>query len=344
MREISSTLSRWLADGESAGVATVVRVSGSAPRQIGATFVATRNGKMAGSVSNGCVEAQVYEELILAIERNAARLVRYGISDDFAFSVGLSCGGVIDVLCEPVLPVHEGALSAIGNGNSLVLARVLDPVEIAGTRAFLTDQGRASGFEAALGPLHAVAQSVLAAGSSREITTRLANGSEATVLLDVVSSPIRLVIVGATDVAMTLARLGRTLRMEVTIVDPRPALLNAERFGDDVRLILEWPTEALPALQLGDRTAVVVLSHDSKFDQPALRAALPSRAVYVGAIGSRRTNEARLSWLREHGLDEEEIKRLHSPIGLNIGARSPDEIALAILAEIIATVRLPRSS
>ena len=339
MRQVAEQLATWRASGERVAIATVVRITGSAPRPVGATLLAARGNRIAGSVSNGCVESDVYEEAMAALEARRARVVRYGISDERAFAVGLSCGGSIDVLVEPVGPAHERAAAAVRAGRPALLASVLAPEERAGTIGVWTGGGPADGWSVELAPLEAEARVALREGLSRIVPLRLADGREASVFLEALPAPATLAIVGATDVAMALARFAKGLGYRAVIADPRTALANRERFPDADELLHLWPDEALARLSLDAGSAVVVLSHDPKFDYPGLVAALGSAAGYIGAIGSRRTNEQRFAWLRAQGYQDDDLARIHAPIGLDIGARTAEETALAILAEILAVRR-----
>ncbi|HLQ04340.1 MAG TPA: XdhC/CoxI family protein [Verrucomicrobiae bacterium] len=333
MKQVADELLAWRARGDRLAIATVVRVSGSTPRPLGATLLAAKDARIAGSVSNGCVEADVYEAAMHASETGVATIIRYGISDGFAFTVGLSCGGQIDVLAEPVNGLHERVAEAVQAGRSGVLASVIAPENRAGTRAAWIDGAVVEGSDPALLSLAAEARDALRAGASR-----IAHGDEE-VFLGVIATPPLLAIVGASDVAMALARLAHALGYRVVISDPREALASRERFPEADELVNAWPEEALGKLVLGGAAAVVILTHDEKFDHPALVAALRSEAGYVGAIGSRRTNEQRFAWLRTQGFGDADLGRIHAPIGLDIGAAGAEETALAILAEIVAVRR-----
>jgi xanthine dehydrogenase accessory factor len=336
MREVGEQLLAWRAAGERLAIATVVRVEGSAPRPVGATLLAASGARIAGSVSNGCVEADLYEQCLATLTSDRARLVRYGISDELAFTVGLSCGGSIDVLVEPVGRPHERVAAALSAGEPALLARVIEPAERAGTVGVWIGERPDDGWDP---DLALAARAALGEGDSRIVATRLADGTDASVFLEALPVPARLVIVGATDIAMALARFAKGVGYRVLVADPRTALATRERFPDAAELVHLWPDEALARVALDESAAVVVLSHDPKFDHPALVAALRSRAGYVGAIGSRRTNEQRFAWLREQGFAEEDLARVHAPIGLDLGARTAEEIALAIAAEIVAARR-----
>jgi len=336
MKEVAAELEQWLGTGEPVAIATVVRIIGSAPRPLGATLIARRGEKIAGSVSNGCVESAVYEEAMATLKDGRARVVNYGISDEFAFTVGLSCGGSIDVLIEPVGALHRAALEAVRSEQPALLVRVAAPAGRAGTVAVLTED-RAEGWSSELAELKIGALAALGEGRSRTITTRLGD-ADATIFLEALAMPPVLAIVGATHVGQALAHLAKAVGYRVVVADPRTALANPERFPD-AEIIAAWPEEALATLRFGPSSAIAILAHDDKFDHPALLAALRSSAGYVGAIGSRTTNEKRVAWLRAQGVADRDVARVHAPIGLDIGASGVEEIALAILAEIVAVRR-----
>ena len=336
MKEVAAELEQWLATGEAVAIATVVRITGSAPRPLGATLIARAHDKIAGSVSNGCVESAVYEEAMAVLKDGRARVVNYGISDEFAFTVGLSCGGSIDVLIEPIGAMHRTALAAVRSDGPAVLVRVVAPADRAGTVAVLTED-RSEGWSAALSELKVGAFAALGEARSRTVTTKLGD-TDATVFFEALAMPPLLAIVGATHVGQALAHLAKAVGYRVVVADPRNALANPERFPG-MEILAAWPEEALATLRFGPSSAIAILAHDDKFDHPALLAALRSAAGYVGAIGSRTTNEKRIAWLRTEGVSDGDIARVHAPIGLDIGATSVEEIALAILAEIVAVRR-----
>ncbi len=334
MREVAAEVAAWRTAGERVALATVVAVVGSAPRPVGATLAATAGSRIAGSVSNGCVEAAVYEECMAALAAGAARVVSYGISDELAFTVGLSCGGAIDVLVEPLGQLHERALAAVREDRAAVLARVIAPPDRAGTVGLLTEDGNAVEWGAGLDSIARDAQAALREGRSRTVTL----GDQA-VFLEALPASSVIFIIGATHAAVALSRLAKVIGYRVVVADPRVALANRGRFPEADELVNAWPEEAFARVRVTERTAVVLLSHDPKFDRPGLRAALRSSAGYIGAIGSRRTNEERLAWLRAQGFAEYSLERLRAPIGLDIGAATAEEIALSILAEILVVTR-----
>jgi xanthine dehydrogenase accessory factor len=335
MNEIAAELAAWLAAGERVASATVVRVTGSAPRPAGATLIACAGARIAGSVSNGCVEAAVYEEAMAVLEDGRARVVNYGISDDVAFTVGLSCGGAIDVLVEPVGAFHRAALDAIRNDQPVVLVRAIEPAERVGTVAILRD-GNQQDWPDELRPLLVPALAASVEGLSRLARAPLAAGQEGTFFLEAIAAPRLLLIVGATHVGQALARLAKTLGFRVVVADPRAALANRDRFPDADDIVLAWPDEAIARSGARASASIVLLAHDPKFDRPGLVAALRTPAGYLGAIGSRRTNEERFEWLRTQGFGDADLGRIHAPVGLDIGARTAEETALAILAEVVA--------
>jgi len=335
MKEVAAELEQWLRSGEPVAIATVVRITGSAPRPLGATLIARAGEKIAGSVSNGCVEAAVYEEAMAVLKDGRARVVNYGISDEFAFTVGLSCGGAIDVLIEPVGALHRAALEAVRAERAAVLARIVAPADRAGTVALLRDD-RAEGWSDELASLKVEALGALSGGRTHVVPATLADGRDASVLLEAFGTPPLMVIVGATHVGQALAPLAKSVGYRVVVADPRAALADRERFPLADEILLMWPDEALAKVRLGASSAVVILAHDAKFDHPALVAALRGDAGYIGAIGSRTTNEQRFTWLHSQGFSARDIARVHAPIGLDIGAGTAEEVALAILAEVVA--------
>jgi xanthine dehydrogenase accessory factor len=350
MKELLSTIESWGDAAETAGRAVVVRTFGSAPRPEGAVLLAAADGRIAGSVSGGCVEGAAAEEIERARMTGHSRVIRYGISDEEAWDVGLACGGTIDVLMQPAIP--EPALRAArdasregGHGTAVITPLPTDspppefgehePGEGAPPAATLTVD------EAGLhGTLGDAAQDTQLEQAARESLRR---GLSCTVelggrslFIEVYPVRPRLVIVGATEMARALASIAGTLGYERIVVDARPAFAAKERFPDIERLINDWPDEAFEAIGLGPNDAVAVLSHDAKFDEPAIAEALRRGARYVGAVGSRKTQGDRRTRLREAGVEEADLARLHGPIGLDLGGRAPAETALSIMAEIVA--------
>lgn len=316
-----------MAEVEPVGRAVVISVWGSAPQAEGAAMLVSSSGGMSGSVSGGCVETAAAEAVRAAMTRGAPTVVRYGVSDARAWEVGLSCGGTLELLVEPAVP--EEVLAAARGPGGVVVATVLDGPAL-GRRITLDDTTPPGD-----SPLERAAAEALRAGRSRKTQLDI-DGRDTAVFLEVFPRPPRLVVFGGVHVAAELVPLARALGYRTIVADGRPAFLSRERFPSADELILGWPDEAFARAGIDSATAVAVLTHDPKFDDPALLIALRSPAMYVGALGSRKTQAARRERLRAAGVTEDELGRLFGPIGLDLGGRSPAETALAILAEITA--------
>ncbi len=317
----------WLDAGNGAAVATVVETWGSAPRQPGARLVISSKAELEGSVSGGCVEGAVVAEALEAIGDGTPRLLTYGVSDDDAFAVGLACGGTIRVLVDPIASGDAPGMPRAHLERLIAARREREAIgyEIAletWARAFRTPSDAPEAFAADK------------SGVSEDGARFLA--------LD--NPPLRLAIVGAAHIAQALAPMAAIAGYDVAVVDPRGAFATEARFPglkEGETLLTDWPDAALEAHGLDARTAVVCLTHDPKIDDPALRRALASDAFYVGALGSTRTHAKRVDRLAEAGLSEAEISRLDAPIGLDIGAKSPAEIAIAIMGAMTLALRRP---
>ncbi|MFC9508333.1 XdhC family protein [Streptomyces sp. NPDC057002] len=350
MLDIAEELNRWVGQGRDFAVATVVAVGGSAPRQPGAALAVDAEGTAIGSVSGGCVEGAVYELCQQALRDGESVLERFGYSDDDAFAVGLTCGGVIDILvtpvraADPVRPVVAAALTAAAQGEAAAVARIVSgPPELTG-RALLVrpDGSRDGGFGAHPEldrTIAAEAGAFLDAGrtGTLEIGEQGSRcGAPLTVLVESSVPAPRMIVFGAIDFASALVRMGKFLGYHVTVCDARPVFATRTRFPDADEIVVEWPHRYLEGTDVDARTVLCVLTHDAKFDVPLLRLALRLPVAYVGAMGSRRTHLDRNARLREVGVTELELSRLHSPIGLDLGARTPEETALSIASEIVA--------
>jgi xanthine dehydrogenase accessory factor len=334
MRDILSDYDRLAALGRPLGRAVVTSVWGSAPRPEGSSMIATADGVMAGSVSGGCVEGATVVEIGEAIGRASPKLVTFGVSDERAWEVGLACGGTIKVFVEP--RVRPEILAAARGPGGEVVATVLDGPD-AGSSVRIFEDGRTEGTLRDL-PVPKVRDAALAAlGREASITVPIeSSGRSVSVFLEVFPRRPRLVIFGGVHIAIALVPLARALGYRTIVADGRPAFLSRERFPDADQLILAWPDAAFEEIGLDASCYVCILSHDPKFDEPALALALRSPARYVGAIGSRKTQLARRERLKGAGFTEEEVARVHGPIGLDLGGRHPAETALAILAEMTA--------
>ncbi len=352
MRELLETLDAWRAEGADVGRAVVIRTFGSAPRPEGAVLATTADGRIAGSVSGGCVEGAAAEEIEKARRSGHSRVIRYGISDEQAWDVGLACGGTIDVLVEPSIRAAAvdaaraaGAASPTGSAIVTPLPADAPPPEHRehpggeGSPPAAQLQVDADGsLDGSLG--HAAADAELinaAADALRRGTSRTVVIDGRQLFIEVFPVRPRLVIVGATEIARSLAGIAGGLGYERVVIDARPAFAASERFPDVERLINDWPDEAFKAIGVGPNDAVAILSHDPKFDEPAIVDAIRRGARYVGAVGSRKTQADRRARLREAGLTDDEIAMVHGPIGLDLGGKAPAETALAIMAEIVAT-------
>lgn len=307
----------WHRAGRGAVLATVVETWGSAPRRVGAQLVIAGDGEMQGSVSGGCVEGAVVLEATDALEKGVPVLLEYGVSDGDAFAVGLACGGTIRVLVEPVGAVLPEALL-----EALVEARrerkpVAYEVNLKTQERRLTAEGY----------------------NQRFAMDRSGFEEDGDVFIAIHNPPLRLVIVGAVHIAQALVPMARIAGYDTTIVDPRGAFGSEARFPGE-KLVSEWPDEALAEIGLHSRTAVVLLTHDPKLDDPALHIALHSECFYIGALGSKRTHSSRVERLRAAGFGDADIERIHGPVGLDIGASGPPEIAVSILAEMTQKLRL----
>lgn len=348
MRDVLEDIARWQAAGERIALATVVAVAGSAPRGVGATLAASESGEISGSVSNGCVEPAVIEEALRTLRTGRPKLLTFGITEaQNVEQIGLSCGGEIRVFVERLGAIEPlaRALRAEEPIAQATVVSVTHPDAQTGTpplggRLLAPARGAVQGTlgDAALdAKVTDEARALLRSGHSTLREYTVAPGTVVEVFFAVYPPAPTLIIVGAGHIAIPLMRLAKIVGYRVVVVDPREAFATRERLPEADEILLEWPDEALARLPLSSATAVAVLTHDDKFDVPALRVALGSEAGYIGVIGSRGTRAERDRRLREEGVDEEQLTRIHGPIGLNLGARTPEEIALAILAEIIAT-------
>jgi xanthine dehydrogenase accessory factor len=335
MRDILPDYDRFAASGRLVGRAVVTSVWGSAPRPEGASMVATADGAMAGSVSGGCVESATVLEIGEAIGRGSPRLVTFRVSDERACEVGLACGGTITVYVEPT--VRPEVLAAARGPGGEVVATVVDGPG-AGSAVRVHEDGRIEGRLGAPVPMAPVRDAALAAlrRETSHTTTIESQAGPASLFLEVFARPPRLVIFGGVHIAVALVPLARALGYRTIVADGRAAFLTRERFPDADQLICAWPEAAFAQIGLDASCFVCVLSHDPKFDQPALELALRSQARYIGAIGSRKTQAARREHLTAAGFTAEQLARVHGPIGLDLGGRGPAETALAILAEMTA--------
>jgi xanthine dehydrogenase accessory factor len=304
MREVLDELNEWIGGREEIALATVIETWGSSPRPLGSKMVVTRSGKMAGSVSNGCIEGAVFEEAQKVLQTGKPKVAAFGVTDDVAFEVGLACGGHIEVFIQPLGQPQRQVVGMLNRGEAATLTTNL----ISGEAEVL--KGTPAGTELAR--------------------------REGDVFVEPFRRPAHLVIVGAIHIAIPLHRLAKLMGYRVTAVDARAKFASRERFPEADEVIVAWPDEAMGKIEIDPSTYIVILTHDPKFDLPALRSVLKKPAGYIGAIGSRKTNQNRFDALRREGFTEEELSRVHGPIGLDLGSRGAEETALGILAEITA--------
>jgi xanthine dehydrogenase accessory factor len=345
LRDILDQITKWWDSGETFGLATVVNTFRSAPRDPGAALAVSGGGEVVGSVSGGCVEGAVYELAREVCETGQPVLQTYGISDDAAFDVGLTCGGIIELFVEPVsrerfLGLGDVA-AAIRDEVPVAVATVISGPGVLGARRII----RADAATGSLG-----AGDRLDAAVDDDARGMLAQGltgvrhygehgerrlDDLSVFVQSFAPPPRMLVFGAIDFAAAVARAGKFLGYRVTVCDARPIFATHARFPDADEVIVDWPHRYLAQTPIDSRTVICVLTHDPKFDVPVLEVALRTPAGYIGAMGSRRTHDDRLARLREAGLTEDELTRLRSPIGLDLGARTPEETAVSVAAELI---------
>jgi xanthine dehydrogenase accessory factor len=341
---------RWRA-GEAVGVGTVVATFQSAPRPPGAAMLVDTAGEAVGSVSGGCVEGAVYEAATEVLDGESPTLHRYGVSDDDAFAVGLTCGGILDVFVERIdqqsFPDFEALLKSVRAEEPVAVATVVaHPDSAAVGTHLLVWQDRSSGGLGSKRVDDAVlddARGMLASGRSGVLEygpQGQRRGEGMRVFVNTFEPPPRMLVFGAIDFAAAMARIGSFLGYRVTVCDARPVFATRSRFPEVDEVVVDWPhrylAQEVEQGRIDGRTAVMVLTHDPKFDVPLLEVALRQPLAYVGAMGSRRTHDDRVRRLTEKGVSEQEIARLASPIGLDLGARTPEETAVSIAAELIA--------
>lgn len=344
MREIMENLLEVVHRDGAAALATVVRTWSSAPRPAGASMLVTDTGEAVGSVSGGCVEGAVYAVGEEVLADGVGRYESYGVSQDDAFSVGLTCGGQLDVFVERVdretWPELEGVARDVALGEPLAVATVVGGSAFVGRHMIVraesaegslgSDRLDAAVRADALGMLQSGTTGVLCYGQDGE---RLEEGLD--VFVTTFAPPPRLFVFGAIDFSRALVRVAKVLGFRVTVCDARPVFATSKRFPEADEVVAAWPHRWLAGQEVDRRTAIAVLTHDPKFDVPVLEVALRSEAGYVGAMGSRKTHEDRLDRLRAIGMTEAELTLLHSPIGIDIGARTPEETAVSIMAEMV---------
>jgi xanthine dehydrogenase accessory factor len=338
MRDILPDLENWHADhpGKAIALATVIQTWGSSPRRAGAKMALTPDGGITGSVSGGCVEGAVFEAGVEVLKSNRPQLLHFGVADETAWEVGLACGGSIDIFVKPLDPEFFDALRSVleAEQTAIVATVVRGPEELLGCEMLVREDGTITGsLNANLDQqVISLARDSLTQGESRRVMLN----EDVEIFMDVQLPPPTLIAVGGVHITIALMALAKTLGYRTIVVDPRTAFGNEERFPNVDQLIQLWPQEAFHQIPITRSTAIAMLTHDPKLDDPALKVALPSPAFYIGALGSKTTQAKRRQRLLEDGLTETQLNRLHGPIGLEIGAGTPEEIAMSIMAEIVA--------
>ncbi|MCH7567620.1 MAG: XdhC family protein [Nitrospirae bacterium] len=337
MRDILEDVTKWMEQGTEIALATVVQTWGSSPRQEGAKMAITERGEIAGSVSGGCVESAVAEVGLQVLKSGSPQLLHFGVADETAWSVGLACGGSLDVFVERLDPKQfeflKGLLISEVPAASVTIVR--GPDADVGRKITLSTSDPSARY----GSLDSGSDdpTVELALQVTEPSLHELKPEGLQAFVDLMPPPPTLIVVGGNQIAIGLSKLAKTMDMRTVIVDPRRAFATKDRFPEVDQLLQAWPAKAFESVPLTASTAVVMLTHDPKIDEPALELALSSPAFYVGALGSKRTQAKRRERLKERGLSEVDIDRLHGPVGLELGADTPDEIALSIMAEIVAS-------
>jgi len=345
MRDVLNEVEDWGVESTPIAVATVVETWGSAPRGVGAKMVITADGRIAGSVSGGCVEGAVAEVASDVLLSRDPQLLHFGVADETAWDVGLACGGTIDVFVEPLqLESFNFMRDLLDEDEPFAIATVIaGPRKIIGQKLIVQRGGRYFG-EIGMsldGLVAASARAALATGKSdrRSMVTKETGEMPVDLFLEIVAPAPTLVVIGGVHIAIALTSIAKTLGFKTIVIDPRRSFGSRERFRNVDTLIQSWPNEAFDQIKITASTAVTSLTHDPKIDDPALAIVLRSPAFYIGALGSRKTHAARRQRLLDAGIPDEIVDRIHGPIGLDIGASSPEEIAISIMAEIIAEQR-----
>jgi xanthine dehydrogenase accessory factor len=346
MRDILDGLIAWRAEGEPFALATVTKTWNSAPRPAGTTMAVSAAGEVLGSISGGCVEAETYELARQVIATGRAERARFGVTDEDAFAAGLTCGGIIEVFVEPVgerqFPTFDKILDAINGRRPTVLATVTSGMA-AGHHLTLDEAGLTASTDGLESKESLLPRMSAMLSQSAVDTVHVGDAGEpltsASVFLQSFAPPPRMIVFGAIDFASAVADIGKFLGYHVTVCDARPVFATPARFPNVDRLVVDWPHRFLLAERVEENTVICVLTHDPKFDIPLLEVALETPARYIGVMGSRRAHASRLEALRAAGVPDWKLERLSSPIGLDLGARTPEETAVSIAAEIIAVTR-----
>ncbi len=335
MKDIINAVDQWTEQGKAIAIATVTETWGSSPRGVGAQMVVSVDGEMVGSVSGGCVEGAVVDTCMEVMRTGKSKYLHFGVADETAWKIGLSCGGKINVFVRLLdMQIFYALRTAWEQNRKFVIVTVIrDPEVSIAHEVLMLDNGDTIGGNgyAFNDQILAIAANTLNTGQSHLLTTN--NG--VALFFNFVAPPPTLIIVGGVHIAITLVSFANEIGFKTIVVDPRKAFANQTRFNHADRLYNNWPTEAFAQIKINESTAIAVLTHDPKIDDPALEIALSSPAYYIGALGSHKTQDDRRQRLLNIGLNEEQVGRLHAPIGLDLGGRTPEQISLAIMAEIV---------
>jgi xanthine dehydrogenase accessory factor len=334
MRDILPLVARWTEAGQAVAVGSVIERIGSAPRDPGAALAVSAAGEVAGSVTGGCVEPAVIREATEVLNGSQGRICRYGLTDDDGFDVGLSCGGTIAVAVYPLDPAVVAPLAAAVEDDRPVAVTVSLAEQRFGEQRLVAGEGAQSD-----DPVDAAARSLLEIGESGVVET--ADGD--LVFVESYAPRPDLYVFGASDHVAGVVTMAKFLGYRVTVCDPRTTFMTRERFPDADELVIEWPDRFLENASVDARTAICMMTHDLKFDVPALKRALQTNAGYIGAIGSEKTRRERDARLRDEGVGEADLARVHQPIGIQIGARTPEEVAVTIGAQLIESNVIARA-
>jgi len=343
MQDIFLDIERWSKQGLPIGLATVTSTWSSSPRQVGGKMAFTTGNRFSGSVSGGCVEIAVYEAGMLAITRGETQLLQYGIDDELAFRVGLSCGGRIEVfvrkLNDDLILIIQGELRL---QKSFAIVSILPGDKPGKGYEFIVNEiGIVEGIKDATIETWAKEHlpQVIHSGQCQVIEPNLVGYEGVRLFIDVINPSPLLVMIGGAHITIPLVKLAKAIGYRTSVIDPRRAFADPERFSEVNQLIHAWPQEAFKQVTITHHTAIAILSHDPKIDDPALKIALKSPAFYIGALGSKLTHQERYQRLLEDGISTAQLKRIHSPIGIDLGSQTPEEVALSILAEIVRVRR-----
>jgi xanthine dehydrogenase accessory factor len=337
MEEVLKEIERWRAAGAQVALATVVQTWGSAPRRPGAKMAITIEGQISGSVSGGCVEGAVVEEAFAALQSQRPKLLHYGVADETGWEVGLACGGTIEIFVEPLDDTFFQTISQLyaEERAGAVATVIAGPDALVGRKLLV--ESASDQWQGVIDPSldHAVAQLAHAHIQRGRDSRVMLEDAGVELFIDVLLPPPTLIMVGGVHIAITLAAIAKTQGYRTIVIDPRHAFGSDERFPHADLLLRSWPEEAFAQLTINENTAITLLTHDPKIDDPALKQVLRTPAFYIGALGSRKTHAKRVERLREAGFTSQEIERIHAPIGVEIDAQTPEQIALAVMAQVV---------